>query len=63
MEIFITSFVIILIAVTGMAVGVIFGGEKKCIKGSCGGIASLPGMEGGCSACGKDAAPEDKENS
>jgi uncharacterized protein len=34
---YLVSFVIIVLAVTGMAVGVIFG--RPAIKGSCGGIA------------------------
>nr|VFJ47750.1 MAG: hypothetical protein BECKFM1743A_GA0114220_100514 [Candidatus Kentron sp. FM]VFJ48895.1 MAG: hypothetical protein BECKFM1743C_GA0114222_1006412 [Candidatus Kentron sp. FM]VFK11277.1 MAG: hypothetical protein BECKFM1743B_GA0114221_101743 [Candidatus Kentron sp. FM] len=61
MEIFIIGFGIILLAIAGMAVGVLLGGPKRCIKGSCGGIANIPGMEGGCSACGSGTAPEDKE--
>lgn len=55
MEIFLISFVIIILAVTGMAIGVLLGGPGKRIQGSCGGIAGLPGMEGGC-ACGREAS-------
>nr|VFK44446.1 MAG: Protein of unknown function (DUF539) [Candidatus Kentron sp. TC]VFK57998.1 MAG: Protein of unknown function (DUF539) [Candidatus Kentron sp. TC] len=60
MEIFIISFVITLLAVVGMAVGVLLQGPKRRIQGSCGGIAGIPGMEGEC--CGgcekKEHTPE-----
>ena len=59
MEVFLISFVVVLIAVLAMAVGVLLGGEKRCIKGSCGGIASMPGMEGGCGACGRRSAADE----
>jgi len=44
MQIFILSFVVIAIAIAGMAVGVIF--SNRAIKGSCGGIGNIPGMQG-----------------
>ncbi|MDH5181933.1 MAG: (Na+)-NQR maturation NqrM [Gammaproteobacteria bacterium] len=34
-----------------MAVGVIVRG--KCIKGSCGGLAHIPGLESSCTGCEK----------
>nr|VFJ47246.1 MAG: hypothetical protein BECKDK2373B_GA0170837_101622 [Candidatus Kentron sp. DK] len=62
MEIFIISFIVILIAVVGMAVGVLLRGPRHCLKGSCGGIANTPGMEGSC-ACGrKDSSGNGEEN-
>nr|VFK53749.1 MAG: hypothetical protein BECKTUN1418F_GA0071002_10289 [Candidatus Kentron sp. TUN]VFK57769.1 MAG: hypothetical protein BECKTUN1418D_GA0071000_106910 [Candidatus Kentron sp. TUN]VFK61554.1 MAG: hypothetical protein BECKTUN1418E_GA0071001_10685 [Candidatus Kentron sp. TUN] len=63
MEIFIISFLIILLAVTGMAIGVLIGDTKRRIKGSCGGLANIPGMEGECcGACKKDPMPENTEH-
>lgn len=41
---FAAAAVIFLIAVTGMAIGTIL--QNKSIKGSCGGLASMPGSEG-----------------
>jgi len=55
MSVFIATFVIIAIAVIGMAVGVIFG--RPSIKGSCGGLNQV-GLAGSCSgAC----SAEEKE--
>lgn len=53
------TFLILLLVVTGMAVGVIFRG--KPIKGSCGGIASL-GMGQACEICGGDKNKCEKES-
>ncbi|VFM97830.1 MAG: hypothetical protein BECKG1743D_GA0114223_102992 [Candidatus Kentron sp. G] len=61
MKIFIICLGILLLAVAGMAIGILFGGPRGCSQGSCAGGANMPGMEGGCSACGSGAAPEDKE--
>jgi FAD:protein FMN transferase len=44
---FLAAGIIFVIALTGMAVGVIFSNRR--IKGSCGGLANMPGQEG--SAC------------
>nr|VFK16112.1 MAG: Protein of unknown function (DUF539) [Candidatus Kentron sp. LPFa] len=64
MEIFIISFIIILLAVLGMAIGFLLQGPKRRIRGSCGGIASIPGMEGECcGACEKEPAPKGREES
>lgn len=52
------TFCVLLLVVTGMAVGVIFRG--KPIKGSCGGIASL-GMDRACDICGGDKNKCDTE--
>ena len=49
MSVFIASFIIISIAVVGMAIGIILG--RPAIKGSCGGLNQI-GLAGSCSgAC------------
>jgi len=49
MAIFIVTFVVLLIAVAGMAIGVLLG--RPAIKGSCGGLNQV-GLAGSCSgAC------------
>lgn len=50
---------VMLLVVTAMAVGVIFG--RKPIQGSCGGMSAL-GMETACEICGGDQAICDEEN-
>lgn len=45
------AFIVMLLAVAGMAVGVMMG--RKPIAGSCGGIANL-GIEKECGICGND---------
>ncbi len=47
METIILTFVILLLAIVGLAVGVIAGRDP--IKGSCGGLACLKGVS--CGAC------------
>jgi FAD:protein FMN transferase len=51
----IAALIVVGIAITGMAVGVIF--SNRCIKGSCGGLASMPGGDGSspCDLCTKPA--------
>ena len=52
MSIFIATFIIISVAVIGMAVGVLLG--RPAIKGSCGGLNQV-GLAGSCSgACSSD---------
>lgn len=52
MSTFIATFVVIIIAVIGMAIGVILG--RPAIKGSCGGLNQV-GLAGSCSgACSSD---------
>jgi len=52
MSIFIATFIIITIAVIGMAIGVLLG--RPAIKGSCGGLNQV-GLAGSCSgACSSD---------
>jgi len=49
MSVFIATFIIIAIAIIGMAIGVIAG--RPAIKGSCGGLNQI-GLSGSCSgAC------------
>ncbi|MDC9725061.1 MAG: (Na+)-NQR maturation NqrM [Gammaproteobacteria bacterium] len=68
MSIFIATFIIIAVAVLGMAIGVIMG--KPAIKGSCGGLNQV-GLSGSCSGacsseekdiCAKRKAELDKQN-
>jgi hypothetical protein len=55
MSIFIATFIIIGIAVIGMAIGVILG--RPAIKGSCGGLNQV-GLSG---SCGGACSTEEKE--
>lgn len=50
---------IFVIAFAGMAVGVIF--SNRCIKGSCGGLSNLEGVDG-CSQCGGCSVSDQKQN-
>ena len=49
MEIFLISFLVILIAVVGMGIGVLFG--RPCIKGTCGGLNKLATFGLRCDDC------------
>ncbi|MDX2425578.1 MAG: (Na+)-NQR maturation NqrM [Cycloclasticus sp.] len=49
MNIFLITFVFFLLFVAAMAVGVIFSNRK--IKGSCGGLNNVDGLEGDCLLC------------
>jgi hypothetical protein len=53
MEIFLLTLVVMLLAVGGMALGVLMG--RQPIKGSCGGMSALAGG-GTCAVCGDDPA-------
>ena len=46
MKMFLISFVVLLLAIAGMAVGVIFG--RRPIQGSCGGLRNIEGLEQVC---------------
>lgn len=48
---FIISFILFCLALAAMAIGVMLGGKR--IKGSCGGIAQIPGIDSACGACSK----------
>ena len=54
---FVAAAVIFLIAITGMAVGTLL--QNKSLKGSCGGLASMPGSEGK-SICELCTIPKDE---
>jgi hypothetical protein len=58
MEIFLISFVVMVIALLGMGVGVLFG--KSPIKGSCGGLNTLSRLGLDCSSCSKPCDPNEK---
>ncbi|MBL4743800.1 MAG: (Na+)-NQR maturation NqrM [Cycloclasticus sp.] len=49
MNIFLVTFVVFMLVVAVMAVGVIFSNRK--VKGSCGGINNVDGLEGECTLC------------
>ncbi|MGB1702118.1 MAG: (Na+)-NQR maturation NqrM [Cycloclasticus sp.] len=51
MNTFLITFLVFLLVVTAMAVGVIFSNRK--IKGSCGGLNNVDGLEGDCVLCSK----------
>ena len=54
MSTFLAAFAIIALAVAGMAIGVILSGRK--LKGSCGGLNSIAGLESACVACTQPCA-------
>ena len=58
MTIFLLTFLVLLLVVTGMAVGIIF--ANKPIKGSCGGLAAL-GIDPSCDICGGDTRKCEEE--
>ena len=62
MKMFLVSLVVMMAAIAGMAVGVIFSNRK--LKGSCGGLGKLMGED--CSFCDKkdecDKSSEHKED-
>lgn len=46
MMVYIVTFIVIALAITGMAVGVLLSDRR--IKGSCGGLNTIQGLEGSC---------------
>ncbi|MFM1896914.1 MAG: hypothetical protein RLZZ385_1988 [Pseudomonadota bacterium] len=50
MTVFIFSFILIGLAVGGLAIGVMLG--RKPLQGSCGGLSSFQGERGSCEVCG-----------
>ena len=51
MSLFVASFIIVVLAVAGMAIGVING--RRTIQGSCGGLNA---RDGNCTGCGRDVS-------
>jgi hypothetical protein len=49
MLVFVISFIVMLICVLGMSLGVLYG--RPPIKGSCGNLSHLPGMDGEHTNC------------
>ena len=47
MQIFLFTFVVLLLAFLGMAAGVLLNNRE--LKGSCGGLSNIPGIKGDCS--------------
>lgn len=59
METFVLVFIVLLLIITAMSVGIMFG--RKPISGSCGGMSAL-GMDTACDICGGDKSIcEDEE--
>lgn len=52
------TFLILLFIVAAMAIGVIMG--RGAIKGSCGGMTSIEGLESACDICSKPCAKKRK---
>ncbi len=47
MQIFLFTFMVLLLAFLGMAAGVLLNNRE--LKGSCGGLSNIPGIKGDCS--------------
>lgn len=58
MSIFITTFLVMLLAVAAMAVGLVLGGRR--MSGSCGGLNNIKGLEGSCEVCEKPCEKRQK---
>ncbi len=54
----IVSFLVMLIAIAGMAIGIILGGRR--LSGTCGGLNSIEGLESACELCTKPCAKKRK---
>jgi hypothetical protein len=54
MEIWLLTLIFLAISLIGMAIGVIIGGQRKSLKGSCGGLNAVMGDKNKeCDFCGK----------
>lgn len=63
MLVYIATFIIIALAIAGMALGVLLSDRR--LKGSCGGLNTIDGLEGSCSCerpCEKRLQRERKEH-
>ncbi len=49
MKVFLLTFLIFLLAVLGLALGWLF--SNRTLKGSCGGLSAIPGMEKSSCSC------------
>ncbi len=58
MTLYLISLLIFLLAVLGMAVGMIAG--RSPIKGSCGGLQGIKGLGSSCSGCDKPCPNREK---
>ena len=58
MTLYLASLLIFLLAMLGMAVGMIAG--RSSIKGNCGGLQGIKGLGGACSGCDKPCPNRDK---
>ena len=57
MELFLISFVIIGLALLGMGIGVLFG--RGSLKGSCGGLNTIGGLDTECPVCSGNCEKDD----
>lgn len=58
MNTFLVTFLVFILFVAAMAVGVIFSNRK--IKGSCGGLNNVDGLEGDCLLCSNKTCEKKK---
>jgi hypothetical protein len=58
MELFLISFVIIGLALLGMGIGVLFG--RGSLKGSCGGLNTIRGLDTECPVCSGNCEKDDR---
>ena len=56
MQIFLATFIFMMLTVVGLAIGLILRGKE--LKGSCGGLNNVPGAE--CGICGATTPCEDE---
>jgi hypothetical protein len=54
-EIFIISFFVFVLMALALSLGLLFG--RQPVKGSCGGLNRIPGLENSCSACKNKQCP------